>query len=311
MTGSKEGTSKKPKISLLKVYQDIIIPDLEDKICKPYSNNGRRKVVIVKQEDGAGLHQDKTYLSTMRDMFEERGWLLFNQPSQSLVTNVHDACVFPMMSKKVSAVQAVMFGSVLLKGEQLFETVKSVWDDESNHVAMSRAFAGHHQIVLSIMHHDGDNRYLVEKGGLSFGIRTSFVPDHEGKGVIPIPIAPETEGETTQGEFLNERASRGLKYDLPEVSELDKFKLDKYMIKRLYDLMEHDKMPADMKCVWDEIIQQADTDSDVDDCDDDGSQNYESDSGSDGSLSSCTIYSNEERSDDSSGDSSGDSVSEN
>ena len=295
LTGSKEGTSKKPKMSLLKVYQEQIIPDLEEKIVKVYNNNGTRKVVIVKQEDGAGLHQDKTYLSTMRDMFEERGWLLFNQPSQSPVTNVHDACVFPMMSKKVSAVQAIMFGSILLKGEQLYETVKGVWEDESNHVAMSRAFAGHHQIVLSIIHHKGDNQYLVEKGGLSFGIRTSYVPDHEGKGVIPVPIAPETEGETTQGEYLNERASRGLKYDLPKVNDLDQFRLDKYMIKRLYDLMDHENMPSDMKEVWDKIIQHADTDSDDEECEIDEDQNNGSTEESDDS-STYTIYSNETRS---------------
>jgi len=31
----------------------------------------------------------------MARLFEERDWLLFNQPSQSPITNVHNACVFP------------------------------------------------------------------------------------------------------------------------------------------------------------------------------------------------------------------------
>lgn len=48
LTGSKEGTSRKPKISL----------------------------------------------NAMNEIFDEKGWLLFNQPSQSPVTNVHDACIF-------------------------------------------------------------------------------------------------------------------------------------------------------------------------------------------------------------------------
>ena len=274
------------------MYQDIIIPDLEEKIVKKYNNNGTQRVVIVKQEDGAGLHQDKTYLNTMQDLFNARGWLLFNQPSQSPVTNIHDACVFPMMSKKVSMVQAVMFGSVLLKGEQLYETVKSVWEDDTNHLAMSWAFAGHHQIVLSIMHHDGDNKYLVEKGGLSFGIRTTYVPDHEGKGVILVPVAAETEGETTQGEFLNKRTSRKLKYKLPAVADLDKFRLNGRMIKVLYDLMDLENMPDDMKTVWDDLIRNADTDSDID-----KSENNESGEGCDTDDSStCTIHSNETRS---------------
>ena len=73
LTGSKEGSKKKPKISLLKVYQEKIIPDLEEKIVRRFNNNGTRSVVIVKQEDGAGLHQDKTYLREMQQMFDERG----------------------------------------------------------------------------------------------------------------------------------------------------------------------------------------------------------------------------------------------
>ena len=297
LTGSSEGTAKKPKISLLMVYQEKIIPDLEEKIMRKYNNNGTRKVVIVKQEDGAGLHQDKTYLKTMQQMFDERGWILFPQPSQSPVTNVHDACVFPMMSKAVSTVQAVVFGSVLLKGEQLYETVQTVWNDENNQLAMLRAFAGHHQIVLSIMHHEGDNRYLVEKGGLSFGVRTAYVPDHEGKGVIPVRLAAESEGETTQGGYLNERTMRKLKYKLPCVEDLDKFRLSEPMIKILYSLMDRENMPADMKIVWDQLIRDAETDSEVDEdlgceSDDDG---YDGSSDS-SSVFSCTIYSNESRS---------------
>ena len=48
--------------------------------------NGNRKIVIEKLEDGAGLHQDGTYLKEMNKIFDEKGWLLFNQPSQSPVT---------------------------------------------------------------------------------------------------------------------------------------------------------------------------------------------------------------------------------
>ena len=304
LTGSNEGTEFKPKVSLLKVYKDTIIPDLEEKIVRRFSNNGVRQVVIVKQEDGAGLHQDCKYLAEMQKMFDERGWILFRQPLQSPVTNVHDACVFLMMSKAVSTLQALIFGSTLLKGEQLYQTVKEVWDDDSNHLAMSCAFAGHHQVVLSIMAHEGDNKYLVEKGGLSFGIRSAFVLDQEGKGVIPVPLAPTTEGETTQGGFLSERASRQLKYLLPAVSDLDKFRLDKYMIKRLYDLMDMESMPADMQEVWDDIILSAETDSDPEE-----DENYGIEMDYNGSTdeeakeaSTITIYSRETRSEASSMD---------
>ena len=77
LTGSSEGTEKSPKISLLKEYQDKIIPALEEKVVQRFGQNGR-KVIIIKQEDGAGLHTDATYLSEMQREFDERGWILFN-----------------------------------------------------------------------------------------------------------------------------------------------------------------------------------------------------------------------------------------
>ena len=263
LNGSKEGTPTKPKISLLKAYKEQIIPDLEEKIVRKYSNNGQRRIVIVKQEDGAGLHQDKTYLTEMRRTFDKKGWLLFNQASQSPLTNVHDSSVFPMMSKAVSTLQALNFGSTLMKGEELNKTVTQVWENEANILAMSRAFAGHHQIVLSIMHHNGDNKYLSEKGGLSFGVRKTYVPDHEGKGVIEVPLAPTSEAETTTGAFLNERTSRGMKYPLPDVKSLDKYKLDKCMVRVLDGLMDKTSMPQDLKDVWEDILQNADTESEI------------------------------------------------
>ena len=107
LTGSSEGTTKEPKMFLLKTYKDTIIPALEQKVVERFSENGTIKICIVKQEDGAGLHTNKTYLSGMEEEFRRRDWLLFNQPSQSPITNVHDACIFPMMSKMVSMEQAV------------------------------------------------------------------------------------------------------------------------------------------------------------------------------------------------------------
>lgn len=174
LTGSKEGTSKKPKISLLNIYKEHIIPDLEEKVVKKYNENGTRKIIVVKQEDGAGLHQDKTYICEMTEIFEKKNWIIFNQPSQSPVTNVHDACIFPMLCKMVSKAQALHYGRILLKGEELYHTDKTAWDDPSNRAAMSRAFAGHHQVVCVIVEHEGDNKYLSKKGGLSFGIRVSY-----------------------------------------------------------------------------------------------------------------------------------------
>ena len=66
LTGSNEGTEKNPKVSLLQVYDEQIIPALETKVVAAYNQGGTRRVIIVKQEDGAGLHQDSTYVSNMQ-----------------------------------------------------------------------------------------------------------------------------------------------------------------------------------------------------------------------------------------------------
>ena len=88
---------------------------------------------------------------------------------------------------------------------------------------MAQAFAGHSQIVLAILANKGNNNYLSERGGLSFGIRRTFCSDLEGgDGVVPITLAPEHEGDTVQGAILNEENVRGLKYEAPDLRTFKK-----------------------------------------------------------------------------------------
>ena len=46
-----------------------------DELAKKLSENGRKIVIFVRQEDGAGPHNDKTYMKFMEDEFEERDWI--------------------------------------------------------------------------------------------------------------------------------------------------------------------------------------------------------------------------------------------
>ena len=79
LNGSSEGTQKCPKVSLLKEYKEKIIPAIEQKVVERFNNGGQRKVIVLKQEDGAGLHNDKTYLKEMKTEFwTKRKWVLFN-----------------------------------------------------------------------------------------------------------------------------------------------------------------------------------------------------------------------------------------
>lgn len=256
LTGSSEGTEKKPKISLLKIYKEEIIPALEEKVVRRFNENGNRQVVIVKQEDNAGLHTDGTYLAEMRNEFERRDWILFNQPSQSPVTNVHDACIFPMLSKAVSRQQAVVFGSRMLQTEQLHEAVMTCWNDKSNVHAMAKAFAAHHQIVCAILEHNGDNTYLSEKGGLSFGIRRMFVCDEEGDGVVPVTLAPENIHQTAAAKILEDKRRQGLKYQAPDLRTFDDEGacLTNEMKDILMAYMEEDLMDDDVREIWTRIM---------------------------------------------------------
>ena len=104
------------------------------------------------------------------------------------MTNVHNACIFPILSKAVSSrEQALVFVSRLMRGEQLNELVMKEWSDRQNTVVMARAFAGHSQIVSAILHYKGDNNYLSDRGRMSFGIRLNFFdrrkPEKKGRRI--------------------------------------------------------------------------------------------------------------------------------
>ena len=80
------------------------------------------------------------------------------------------------------------------------------------------------KIVCAILENDGDNNYLSQKGGKSFGVRRCFMTNEDGDGVIPVPLAM-TEGETVQAHIINERVCRRLKYEEPTIATLTKAKL--------------------------------------------------------------------------------------
>ena len=129
----------------------------------------------------------------------------------------------------------------------------TVWDNKTNELAMARAFAGHHQIVCSIMKYNGDNNYLSEKGGLSFGIRKAYIRNEEGNGVFPVSLAPETEDDTVQGQILAQMKKHNLKYDKPAVSELKKAVLTKEMRELLLEQMDPLKMSDDLNTAWSKL----------------------------------------------------------
>ena len=177
------------------------------------------KVCAIYQEDGAGLYQDKTYIREKKKEFEKRDWIIFNQPAQSPATNVHDACIFPMMSKYVTKEQGLNYGSRLLKADELLKSVMQIWVDERNLPAIARSFSGHYQMILAILDNKGDNNYLSEGGGISFGIRKCGMKSPEGDDMIMVP-EPQREDESIQEKIINHMRIRKLRYNAPKTTAL-------------------------------------------------------------------------------------------
>lgn len=221
LTGSSDGRTKDGNlnVSLLSKYRDDIIPALEKMIANKgldlNSNGEKRKVRVVLQEDGAGPHQEVKYVRWMNENFCSRGWIRFNQPPQSPITNVHDSCIFPMLSKFVSREQGLRFGSRLLVANEINEIVNKLFYDEKNILAMSRAFVANHQVALAIIHYKGCNTYLRDNGGLHFGVRKSVINDKNGKGVIVLNHAPVNESQTQLGGMM--RSVKGFRYKCPDI----------------------------------------------------------------------------------------------
>ena len=128
-------------------------------------------MVIVKQKGGEGLYQGAMYLRGMEEEFKNSDWMLFNQTSKSLITNIHDSCVSPMTRSPVSIGHAITFGSTLLKVYQLNQKVIGVWRDKAHLPEITWAFERQSKMVCVIIDKNGYKNYLMEKVWMIFGVR--------------------------------------------------------------------------------------------------------------------------------------------
>ena len=58
-----------------------------------------------------------------------------------------------------------------MREEELYETVKKVWNDKHNLFALAMAYLAYHQIVCTILEFKGGNYYLLKRKGLSLSAR--------------------------------------------------------------------------------------------------------------------------------------------
>lgn len=233
ITGSNEGTAKKPKYSLLRFFLEVEIPKLEELAARIESTTGKRAVIRY-QLDGAGPHRDSKLLRVLTEEFDRRGWMIKFQPSNSPHTNVKDMCVFPTLSKQVTALQGLSKKSLALEGEELYRLAKQAWD-ELPLSTIARSYAGHHQIVNAIAQSKGGDDFLREKGGLHCGIRQAFVACFENEtstepcGVRLVDLYDEVPDDVLQG--------KQLKYPKPDVSTLDS-KYNTFLSKEELEVLE-------------------------------------------------------------------------
>ena len=100
VTGSDSGTSDNPKFSLMSLFAQVIFPRLQE-ITGP---GGKYEgYVPIIQGDNAGPHQDTTFQQYMTSYCNQQGWYSEPQAAQMPYINNLDLSVFPMMSKKHSA----------------------------------------------------------------------------------------------------------------------------------------------------------------------------------------------------------------
>ena len=189
------------------------------------SENNNCRVVVRYQEDGAGPHQKGELLDYLDSEFELRGWMRVPQPPQSPILNTKDACVFPAMSKRVSAEQGLALGSLSAEKDKLWEIITKVWNDFPLHV-IARSYAAHPQFVNAVHSCEGGDKFTKDEKAMHVGARQHFVPvydhhagdengDARGKpvGVVSVDCLDDIAHEVLE--------KRKLRYERPVVADLD------------------------------------------------------------------------------------------
>jgi hypothetical protein len=145
-----------------------------------------------------------------------------------------------------------MFGSKLMKGEEIFKTVQHVWKEKRNLPSIARAYCHHHQIACAILHHKGGNQYITERKGMHFGIRQCYMESADGEGVELVPT-PTIEGEDEEDDFSS---SKTLKYASPQIQLFSHVNLSTEMKELLREFMDHEKMDDSLTTTWEKVNQE-------------------------------------------------------
>lgn len=89
ITAANEGTTKDPKFSLLKLFENEIFPSL-DQLAVELETRLGKQIMIIFQWDNASPHSSKILMKYLLEEFKKRNWHIFPQPPKSPLSNVHD-----------------------------------------------------------------------------------------------------------------------------------------------------------------------------------------------------------------------------
>ena len=217
VTGSNCGDTKTPKFSLKQYFSNSLFPKLERAVQVASQQNDNAKVLVRFQWDGAGPHVNKELTTYLDSEFTSRGWMFVPQPSQSPLTNTKDACIFPALSRRVTAAQGLSKGSLALASDEIWKYAS----DAFHHLPLetiARAYATHHQIVNAIYQDCGRDDFTRDKKALHVGSRLHFLPHHEGQSSVPNGVFSIESLDTIAHDEIEKRK---LRYDTPDVTALE------------------------------------------------------------------------------------------
>jgi hypothetical protein len=205
-----EGTERKLKYSLLKFWKERQLPDLQAMAQRAELETGKR-VVIRYQWDNATPHIDGKLKEFLQTQVEDRfRWMIKEQPSNSPLTNVQDAYLFPAMAKKVTEDQGLTNRSRILQGEALWEAMERVFVQYPPET-LARSFCHHQQIAYAIFQCKASDQFVRDSKSLHCGVRKLVHPLYEQEGQLKPSGVEMIVG-------LEPVENRNLKFPKPDVS---------------------------------------------------------------------------------------------
>jgi hypothetical protein len=164
--------SNNPKFSLLARFRDQVFPKIAQLVGLGGVYEGYQPVF---QGDNAGPHVDGAFHAFVKDFCESKGWE--PQAAQMPHSNNLDLAVFPMMSKRHSALLK-MYSNLQTLHEEIRRTAEEVWTSLGS-AEIARGYILAYRIAAKVIESGGENTFL-RKQEFHSGVRADFYDTPQG-----------------------------------------------------------------------------------------------------------------------------------